>query len=145
VPHLTLPIGQGGPVLDIVIGVSQARQNALTANKQPVPPSVRIRGLVDTGASCTCVDPSILASLQLSPTGTTTMHTPSTGASPGTANLYDASIVLVHPQLSLTFFNQAVAESVLAVQGIHALIGRDILAKCLLTYDGQSKLFILAF
>ncbi len=73
------------------------------------------------------------------------MLTPSTGEQPHQANLYDVSLVLLHPNLSLSLNNVAVAESQLAVQGIQALIGRDVLGSCLLVYDGQSGFFTLAF
>lgn len=73
------------------------------------------------------------------------MLTPSTGSQPAQANMYDVSIVLVHPRLSMTVSNLAVVESHLAIHGNHALIGRDVLASCLFTYDGQSGLFTLAF
>ncbi len=38
-----------------------------------------------------------------------------------------------------------VVAAVLLPQGFHALIGRDVLSHCLLTYDGASGLFSLAY
>jgi len=73
------------------------------------------------------------------------MLTPSTGSNAHHANLYDVSLVLMHPKLSLTVNNVPVAEAHLAIQGIQALIGRDILRRCLLIYDGQSGIFTLGF
>jgi hypothetical protein len=73
------------------------------------------------------------------------MHTPSTGAQVHHANLYDVSLVLMHPALSLSISNVAVAEAQLSIQGIQALIGRDVLKNCLLVYDGQNGTFTLAF
>jgi predicted aspartyl protease len=144
-PHLTVQVSPGGPVLDIRVGVSLARRQALLQSGQLVPNPVQIRALVDTGASCTCVDPQILQALTLSPRGITPMLTPSTGAAPHPANVYDVSLVLMHPNLSLTLGNVAVAESHLSVQGIQALIGRDVPRRCLFVYDGQTGIFTLAF
>ena len=73
------------------------------------------------------------------------MLTPSTGGQPHTANQYDVSLVLRHPNLSLTLWTVAMAESQLLMQGIQALIGRDVLTNCLLVYDGQVGSFTLAF
>lgn len=144
-PHLTLQVAQGGALIDLSVGVSAARAQALQQAGQLVPNPVVIRGLIDTGASCTCVDPSIPRALGLVPRGVTPILTPSTGAQAHQANLYDVSLTLLHPKLSLSIANVPVAESQLAVQGILALIGRDILANCLFLYDGQAGLFTLAF
>ena len=145
-PHLTLQIAPGGPIIDLLVAVSRARSQALQAGGQPVPNPVQIRALVDTGASCTCIDPSVLKSLGLTPTGTAPIHTPSTGQKPHYANQYDVSLVLLHLKLSLTFHTAAVVEAHLAaVQGVQGLVGRDLLSNCLLVYDGQSGRFTLAF
>ena len=79
-PYLTLQIAPGGPLLDIMVGVSQARSQALQKLNLPIPSPVQVRGLVDTGASCTCIDPGALNHLGLSATGISQMLTPSTGA-----------------------------------------------------------------
>jgi hypothetical protein len=58
---------------------------------------------------------------------------------------FDVSMSLLHPKLTYTFYSVPVIESDLTGQGIGALIGRDLLAKCLLVYDGQAGVFTLAF
>ena len=131
-----------------MIGVSQARRNALVAAGQPVPNPVNIQGLIDTGASGTCVDPSVLTALGLTPTGSTMMNTPSTGAQAVPVDTYDVSLIIYataqHPPL-VHHTVPVMCSELLNVQGIHALIGRDILKGCLLTYDGMAGLFSLAF
>jgi predicted aspartyl protease len=145
-PHLTQQIGPGGPILDLFVGVSFPRSEALRKAGRSVPNSVRIKGLIDTGASCTCIDPTILSGLGLVPTGTTQVHTPSTsGAVPHIAKQFDVSLVLPHSVANRTFIAVPVIESQLLHQGIHALIGRDILSFCLMTYDGQAQTFCLGF
>lgn len=145
-PHLSLPIGAGGPVLEFFVGVSQPRADALKRGGQPVPAPILVRGLIDTGASITSVDPSILRALGIVSTGTASVHTPSTKCGqPHTANLFDISLVLQHPMVNRTWFGVPVIEAELIHQGIHALIGRDILSFCLLTYDGQTQTFCLGF
>jgi len=90
-----------------------------------------------------------LQSLQLTPTGSTAMNTPSTGALPHTANQYDVSIIIPgasanHPQYYI--HTLAVVEAqLLTAQGFHALIGRDVLSHCFLAYNGTTNLFTLAY
>lgn len=149
--HFTLQVGANGPVLDAFIGVSGPRLAALTAASQPVPSPVPIRALVDTGASCTCIDPSVLQSLGLQPTGTVSVNTPSTGATPHTADQYDVGLVIppgnIPPGAQPLHFPTipVVAAELLAGQGFHALIGRDILDQCVLIYNGGIGAFTLAF
>lgn len=131
------------------VGVSQARQNALYAAHLAIPSVVQIFALVDTGASCTRIDPSVLQSLQLTPTGSTAMNTPSTGAAPHVANQYDVRIVIPGPGPTYpAFFSHTVPvveAQLLSTQGFHALIGRDILQHCLLAYNGALGMFTLAY
>ena len=117
--------------------------------QQPVPNPVQIRGLVDTGASGTCVDPSVLTTLGLSPTGSVTVNTPSTGTQPHVADQYDVSLMIpgAHPtHAPLVVQNLPVmCAELLVPQGFHVLIGRDILSRCLLNYNGPMNLFTLAY
>ena len=140
---------QSGPVVNAIAMVSLARHAALVAAHQPIPPPVPIHALIDTGASCTCVDPSVLTSLQLSPTGPCMMNTPSSGATPHATQQYDMRLVIpgpspMHPTLDLRNIPVASAE-ILIHQGFHALIGRDILRHCMFTYNGSMGLFTLAY
>src|ERR1035438_4967701 len=138
----------GGPILIGFIGVSQARRTALAAAAQPIPSFIPIRGLIDTGASGTCIDPSVLTTLGLTPTGSVTVNTPSTGSSPHTADQYDVSLMIpsgTTTQPALVVQNLAVmCAELLAAQGFHALVGRDILSRCLFAYNGTANLFTLA-
>ena len=144
-PHLTLPLGALGPTLDVLVGVSQPRASALVAAGQPVPPSVTAHVLIDTGASCTCVDASVLAGLNLTPTGSVPINTPSTDTTPHPANQFDVSLTLMHPAISLALGVVPVVEICLATPGVRGLIGRDILANCIFVYDGRANLFIFGF
>jgi hypothetical protein len=145
-PHLTLPITPSGPLLEIICGVSKPRAEALAKAGRPIPNPVPARALIDTGASITALDSTILKALGAVCKGTVPLHTPSTqSGSPHVANQFDVSLVLVHPLLTRTWRALPVIESALAHQGILALIGRDILGFCLMTYDGQAGTFSLGF
>lgn len=131
----------------MLVGVSSARFQALTALGQLIPTAQNIRALIDTGASFTCVDPMVFQALGLQPTGSTPMLTPSTGQTPVNADTYDVGIVIPNaPNPALVITNMPVGASELfQAQGFHALVGRDILQRCVLTYNGSIALFTLAY
>ena len=147
--HFTLTIDPlGEPLLTAFITVSEQRADALTKANQSVPTAQQIRALVDTGASATCVDPQVLQSLQLQPTGSTLVHTPSSGQQGETKDQYDVGLMIpgihqTHPPLVRRTI--PVISSDLSLQGIDALIGRDVLGECILIYNGRDKFFTLAF
>lgn len=148
-PNVTVTLDPiEGPILPVGVSVSRARREALLASGENVPPIVSVRALVDTGASCTCVDPSVLQALSLPATGTVFLYTPSTGSTPHAADEYDVGLVVpgagIH-HLPLTIDGVPVVAANLAVQGIHALIGRDVLQDCILIYNGTDGDFTLAF
>ena len=148
-PHFTLNLGQLGPLLTCLIGVSKERFDALRTAGQTPPPTVTVQGLVDTGASCTCVDPSVLTQLGIPPTGRVQVYTPSTReTTPHETNQYDVSIFIpgATPQARpFAVPTLPAIESELQHQGYSVLIGRDILSSCLLVYEGQGGFFTLAF
>jgi hypothetical protein len=148
VPHFTLQVGSTGPMLRALIGVSSAREHALLKAKRPIPAPVLVQALVDTGASCTCVDSAVLKGLGLPPTGKIMMATPSTGAAPHTTDQYDVALVIPGADagaLPYMHGTLAVAECDLAAQGLQALIGRDVLKDCVFHYNGSIASFTLAF
>jgi len=110
-----------------------------------IPQPVLIRGLVDIGASNIAIDPTIIQSLGIQPTGSMSILTPSTGTTAHQVNTFDVAIVVPVAPLNFTLAAIQVFGSSLNVQGIQALIGRDILSNCLLVYDGRAGIFSLAF
>jgi hypothetical protein len=149
VPHFTLPIdAAAGPLVTAFVGVSQARGQALVDAGQVVPAAIPVRALVDTGASCTCVDPTVLNGLGLTPTGSVPVHTPSTGAAPHMADQYDVSFAVpgaVVGHIPLIIPAVPVTAADLSAQRIEALIGRDILSNCIFHYNGTTGFLTLAF
>lgn len=147
VPHFTLQISSEGPTLTASVGVSQPRAAALKTAGQSIPQLMPIRALVDTGASCTCVDPSILTELNLTPTGIVNLNTPSTGTTPQQAEQFDVALFIPAPNGLPLFIKTmpVVASQLLASQGFHALLGRDVLSQCLFAYNGEFGVFTLAF
>jgi hypothetical protein len=147
-PHFTLNIDVRGPVVNAQINVSEGRRTALEVQNTAIPPPRVVRALIDTGASFSSVEPTVLASLGLTPTGTIDFVTPSTGQAVVTTDTYDVDVVIYKgpndPPLSMPNLRVAACQLFLR-QGIHALIGRDILSKCVLIYNGEVNMFTLAF
>jgi len=148
-PHFTLQITPQGCLLNALVGVSEARKAALIASSSVPPAAVPIRALVDTGASGTCVDPSVLETLALTATGKVSVNTPSTGTQPHEADQYDISLVVpgadpTHLPLSIGNLPVICAELLLP-QGFHALIGRDVLSRCVFVYNSLVGLYTVCY
>jgi len=145
-PHLTLSGSIDGPVIITFISVSRISREIMLAQGKAVPNSVQLRALVDTGATYTCIDSSVVARLNLVRTGTMGVLTPTTGAIPQLLPQYDVDLQFVSPtsQVLPPLEDVSVLEAALSAQGIQALIGRDILARCLFVFDGPANSFSLS-
>lgn len=144
-PYLTIQASAGGAMVDLAIGVSVPRSLILKQENKTIPSVAQVRGLIDTGASCTAVDPGVLRSLELVPTGRVPIRTPSTGNQAHECDQYDIMLMILHPKLSLRLQTMPVIESHLVNQGFEVLIGRDVLERCLFVYDGVNHSFSLAY
>jgi len=104
----------------------------------PIPKPITRNALIDTGASASVVDLSVISTLQTSPVGVTAV---STTAGPVQQNLFP--IRFVFPRLVIDV--SAVVGADLRPFGIVALIGRDILSLFLMIYDGLGGMITLAY
>ena len=147
-PHFTLTLSQQAPIVVMLVGAKQRSSSSSSLHCQPACLAAQnIRALVDTGASHTCIDPMVFTALGLQPTGKTPMLTPSTGSTPIEADTYDVAVIIPNGnQPGRIIPNIAVSASELfAAQGFHALVGRDILQRCVLNYNGAAAIFTLAY
>ena len=141
-------IQPAGPFLDLHIGVSAEQQACFEPKGRT--PLLSVRGLVDTGATMTCIDLELPQKLTLNPRGPMSMFTPSTGAHGATSETYDVSLTILptdrrkFPDPYHRSTLHVVAQP-LADQGFHAIIGRDILDAGILHYDGTQRTFTLKF
>lgn len=145
-PSITATILPTGPLVQAVITHSIHRIAALVRAQQPQPPQTTITMLIDTGATCTCIDNHVISQLGLTPTGVQQVHTPSTGGTPYNCFQYDVLLAIVlqngPPKL---FSTMPVIGAALANQGIQGLIGRDVLKHGNLEYIGPNNSFTLTF
>jgi hypothetical protein len=136
-----------GPLIHAYIGVSTPRQNALVKANLSVPAPIVVKALVDTGASHTVVDPTVLKTLMLTPKRIAKTITPTTGDKPHKCYTYDVSFHIPLGTATSLFSKLAWEVSCLDLkhQGFEVLLGRDILAEGILVYDGKFASFSLAF
>lgn len=145
-PSVVLNIGPAGPLIQIYVGISFPHQQMLINLNKPVPKPILCSLLVDTGASGVCIDKTVLSGLSLAPTGTTQIHTPSTSGTPMIASQYAVSLSVPIPGNAPWYHNALpVIEADFHAQGIHGLLGRDILQYTTLIYAGPSNVFHLNF
>jgi hypothetical protein len=123
--------------------------------RMPIPQPLSIIALLDTGAERTCVDPSVVARLGLPISGGGFSAAPGVGVGPAVFGgstfgfTYEAGLVILHPVTkppsNLVVPELEVDSLPLAAFGIEAVIGRDVLAGCVLVYNGPSGSAILAY
>jgi predicted aspartyl protease len=129
-----------GPRLNVEVHVPEPLSILLSQQGKPIPKPIPGEALIDTGASITAVDDSVITSLGVQPVGVTTVHTPSGSAQ---QNQYPVRFVFPGSGLPDLVIAQAIG-SVLLPQGTIALIGREALASIILVYNGRAGMFTLA-
>ena len=133
-----------GPVLPVEIAVPSALSRFLSAQNQQIPAPMTGLALIDTGATRSCVDSQVISSLGVNPIGITTLGT-ARGRSQH--HLYPAKFSFPAIRFEIEFGSVVGVD--LSGQGagnmqIIALIGRDVLSRCILIYHGIKGSFSLA-
>ena len=141
------PLGlvEGGPVLQVEISVATELAEHLTRQRQSVPKPVSGWALVDTGATRTAIDERAVEQLALNSIDTVTLATASGSREAG---VY--ACVLHFASGAIPNITAARATGVdLAGQDLDgkpiiALIGRDVLVRCVFVYNGTMGQFSLS-
>lgn len=142
-PIVTLPIEENGLFLRCTLQPSQPRLLAMHSKGIAAPTPVTFRALLDSGSSTTCIESSIIKGLQIPRSGTTQVHSLTTAGKSVSCSLFDVSLVLHVGNHVHTISALPVVECSLAAQGIHAIIGRDVLSQLYLVINGPMKFFTL--
>jgi len=129
------------------VGISIPRQAAMTAAGQQVPSAVQGQFLIDSGATSSCVDAGLIARLGLTPTGSVSIHTPSTNGITHSCNQYDIMLFIPGMSAGTGCLIEAlgILETSLASQGIDGLIGRDLLDRWTCIYNGSANIFTVCY
>ena len=134
--------GQCNPAVGplIQMGVEPAGTLAAAPNRilQPVPANRLFAGLVDTGATTSCISAAVIAALGLTPSG---MRQMGSATQPSVAtNTYVVDLAVVFPGFPWWFANMLVFEYTPAPNcGHQVLMGRDIICQGAFTlhWDGH--------
>jgi hypothetical protein len=123
-----------GIIINVEIGIDLSTAEALRAFAQPIPNPISCQALIDTGSSILAIDQSIAQSLNLVKRGIYFAHTANGQRQ---CNLF--AVALSFPATNLKSYNVIQASEVdLSAQPFKCLIGRDVLSKWHLHYNGES-------
>ena len=126
-----------GPVLPVVVGVPRARRIASVAAKETN--EISCNGLVDTGAIRSCLDLMLIQGLELPVVGRE--HVAGVHGIQE-SNLYMAEISV--PPLDLRIRGRFIGLP-LEISGLpRVLLGRDVLTRLQMLYDGRTGSVMLA-
>ena len=129
-----------GPMVGVQIEIPQALSQQLAGAGKPVPQPVTGMALIDTGATMSAVDASVVAALGVNPVGVVPVGT---AGGPAAQPVYPIRLQLQGVGLVLDF--SRVTGAPLKSMNLVALLGRDVLARMVLIYDGPSSEYTLTF
>lgn len=132
-------LAQAGARIALTVAVPPSQAAQISASGGAIPAPVSGIALIDTGASVTCIDNDLALSLGLRAVGSVSVNTPSGVGIAQTQYLGEVTL----PGSAGNLWT--LTGAVLAPQGIIALIGTDVLANCVLVYNGSAGAFTLAF
>ena len=128
-----------GPILQVFVGPSREIISAF--GSAAVAPAVSVSALIDTGAESTVLNPETAARLAVRSVGAVTIHTPTTSE----------PVMCRQFHVNIYFSHEFAVENILAIEApfsgrpFQCLIGRDILSRATLIYDGRAQHFSLSF
>lgn len=129
-----------GPVLPVLLSISEEVQQALMTEGKPIPEPVTGLALIDTGATFTCVDEAAARRAGLPTRGTAKM---------ASASHPEHEVPVFAGKISMDSINinipTAMGADLSGFPNLVALIGRDMLQNCLFVYNGNTGAISLAF
>jgi hypothetical protein len=127
----------------LVLNNSLTGRRSLQRQQLPVPGPLPVRALIDTGADMSVIDNGLATQLKLTLIGFQLL------ASGAVSTLFPGSGFVPEYSARVEFPNGSgfdiTALEVSLPSGLQMLIGRDLLAKGLLIYDGLNNSFTMAF
>lgn len=134
-----------GAILPVEVNIPKALLDLLTTKKQPTPKPVAGIALIDTGATKSCADHSVLSGLGIKPIGLVNIGT-AKGAT--RCQLFPARLNFPSLRLIVDFSSMAGVDlQGQMIQGtpLIVLVGRDVLSRCLFIYCGSHGYYTLSF
>ena len=128
-----------GPLVDMRVWVGTPVEQAIRKAGGKVPDPVAGKGMIDTGATGSVIQPTLVQQLGLQPIGVVNISTPSSES----ILCYQYSVRLIFPNNVIV--ETTAIEAPLKGQQIYCLVGRDVLAHGVLVYTGYINQFTLSF
>lgn len=135
-------IAMRGPVVSVSVKVPPEIAEILTKESKPIPQPISGFGLIDTGASSSCIDHAAAKALGLPVVNVIKMASATHEAVD--TNVYPLSFDILGGQ-QITVNCPRAAGAALANQQLVLLIGRDLLANSHFTYNGPTGQFTICF
>ena len=138
------PLLTGGPVLAVEVQIPSALALHMTSKNQPLPTPVTGVALIDTGATRSCVDNSVISGLGVQPVNIMNVLTANGKVQQHT---YPAKLVFPADKFEVEFADAIGVDlggQTAHGQSIIALIGRDLLSEWLFVYNGPLGTFSIA-
>ena len=138
-------LAQQGFLLPLQLRVPEQLEELLLSENKSVPAPLTGPGLIDTGATFSMIDEEAVAHLGVSPVGVVTLGT--AGGSKQSA-LYPVRLAIPAPPPNLPLFQAefaGITAGPLKDCGLLCLIGRDILSRAIIVYDGGGGHVSLSF
>jgi len=129
-----------GPVIPVQIAVPSALEQQLKHMNQQVPSPIAGDALIDTGATISAVDDSVIRELGVAPIDLANVGT---GAGLNQQSIYPARFIVSNIGLGIEF--SQVLGSNLKSARIIALLGRDVLSRMILIYNGKAGRLTIAY
>jgi predicted aspartyl protease len=133
-----------GPVVQVLVSVPAQVAERLTKESKPIPSPVPGLGLIDTGATGSCVDEEVAKKLQLPIVNVVSMASAAHAATDRNVYPLTFDILGFGATGKITVNSPRVTGAELGVQGLILLIGRDLLANTCLIYNGIAGAFTLS-
>lgn len=144
---INTPILECGALVDVEVGPAALFRAAIQKSGRAQPPTTRATLLVDTGASHTFIDEGVMRTLQLEPTSTAKFHSTSTNGVAEPCRVFDVAMVLGSnaSQNALRFDTFRVMSNPFINQPYDGLLGRDILDRLQLHWNGPTRQLVLLY
>ena len=137
---LSSALHQLGPRLQVTLSPLEAQTKAIADRGEPLPNPISGVALIDIGALCTCIDQKAAeaAGLAVVDSGFMTSATHENELVPVYAARLDIAGIPENVEAKRAY------GAMLEPQGLIALVGRDLLASCILVYNGPDGSFSLS-
>lgn len=139
-------LSQSGPVISVEVAIPTTLAEVFAKEKKPIPQPAVGWALIDTGATHTCVDDDAISQLGVNPISRVEIL--------GSSGAHEVNVFPAHfrfPSIK-NFeidFTATIGVNIQAQkfnnQPIIALLGRDVLARCIFVYNGPLGMYSLSF